>query len=450
MNLQKTPWLAIAGLSLAILGALAFRGHLANQALGAAVPSNGDFPGIYNSGTVPLVLQDGFGGALAVDSAGRVILSPSSTANFASLTWTNATGTNTTSTNLYWTNASGTSVSSTNLFTTNGRITNLTVTNCTGCGGGGGTSVQLSGTFTTGDIAIAMNTSTISRLAGLNVVTSTLAVYLPTSYTLYATSTVFGNGTSTAWNATNYTGTSGTVTTWTAANATSTGWLGYVTASGTNFFAAYSTATNMLTWLVATGTTSNLFNVNVSGTIDTASGTGMTCGGQNCRQTLLIAAQSGTPTAARGAATATTVYMPTNGQVVWLAAFQPGVQNQMEWSTPMPNNWDGGTLNCHPNWVSTSTPTFNSYKLSLRAVAVGASSTADVAFGASSTWGVINDTAANIFQSASDTSVTVGGSPSGAKEVWFEFARLASDAATTTFGLKSVECTYGVSKYNAF
>lgn len=45
--------------------------------LGAAVPASGDLPGVYNS--TSLSLADGFGSALATDSAGRVLLSPSST-----------------------------------------------------------------------------------------------------------------------------------------------------------------------------------------------------------------------------------------------------------------------------------------------------------------------------------------------------------------------------------
>lgn len=220
--------------------------------------------------------------------------------------------------------------------------------------------------------------------------------------------------------------------------------------SVTNATNISSTSTGFLAWQTATGTLTNLFNLNVSGTIDTASGTGMTCGGLNCRQALMISAQSGTPPAARPAATSTATYMATNGQVAWLAAFQPLVQSQLQWSTPMPNNYDGGTLNCHINWVSTSTATFTSVGWGLRAVAVADGGTIDAAWGATSTWGVLNNTAANVFNSTSDTTLTVGGTPTGGKEIWFEASRLAGNAATTTQNLKSIECTYGVNKYNAF
>lgn len=49
-----------------------------NQYLGGS-PSNGDLLGIYNATPTDMVLRDGFGSALLVDSSGRLILSPSST-----------------------------------------------------------------------------------------------------------------------------------------------------------------------------------------------------------------------------------------------------------------------------------------------------------------------------------------------------------------------------------
>lgn len=101
-------------------------------ALGA-VPSRGDFPGIYNSST--LTLRDGYGSALATDANGRVLLSPIS--SFTQLTSTNFTATNITSTNLYvsgalsFTNLSLTGITSTNAYFTNLALANASLTSIT-------------------------------------------------------------------------------------------------------------------------------------------------------------------------------------------------------------------------------------------------------------------------------------------------------------------------------
>jgi hypothetical protein len=104
-----------------------------------AVPSRGDFPGIYNSST--LLLRDGYGSALATDVNGRVLLSPDST--FTSLSLTNLTSTNIyslgytgkgsftsiTSTNAYLPNLTFTNLSLTGITSTNAYFTNLSLTN---------------------------------------------------------------------------------------------------------------------------------------------------------------------------------------------------------------------------------------------------------------------------------------------------------------------------------
>ena len=96
----------IAGLLLVtiLIGLSCFKFYT-QKAIGAVPSSNGMY-GIYNA-TPTSMLRDGYGSALATDSAGRVLLSPSSTASLTGLIWTSATGTNTTSTNMYATTYRG-------------------------------------------------------------------------------------------------------------------------------------------------------------------------------------------------------------------------------------------------------------------------------------------------------------------------------------------------------
>lgn len=236
-------------------------------------------------------------------------------------------------------------------------------------------------------------------------------------------------------------------------DATSSRWLGFMTASGTNLFAGYATATGMLSWINATGTRTNLFNLNVSGTIDTASGTGMTCGGLNCRRMLSLSAAGGWPSFTNGAATATKFERPTNRQNIWLSGFYPSVDSYQEWSTPLPNDYDGGTMSCVFNWMSTSTPTFNGVTLGIQGVAIAGDGAYDATWGATSTVTMIDGNAAFTLNQTSSVTMTIGGTPTGAKMLQLRVSRStanASDTSTSTAALQAVECTYGVNKYTSF
>lgn len=52
--------------------------YVNKPALMGAIPSAGDFIGIYNATTTDLVLRDGYGSALAVDQNGRLITTSTS------------------------------------------------------------------------------------------------------------------------------------------------------------------------------------------------------------------------------------------------------------------------------------------------------------------------------------------------------------------------------------
>ena len=92
--------------------------------------------------------------------------------------------------------ATGTAEFSYNTSTQTLNIVNLNCTG-TGCSGGGsgGTGLQMLNNMTTGQIVFGMNTSTGATLAGFTLATSTNRFYLPSNYTMYATSVVAASGT---------------------------------------------------------------------------------------------------------------------------------------------------------------------------------------------------------------------------------------------------------------
>uniref|UniRef100_A0A6H1ZCF0 Putative tail protein n=1 Tax=viral metagenome TaxID=1070528 RepID=A0A6H1ZCF0_9ZZZZ len=71
---------------LALIGGFLISRALISSPVIGATPASGNLPGIYNATTTDLTLRDGYGSALATDVAGRLILSPSSSGEFDTLT----------------------------------------------------------------------------------------------------------------------------------------------------------------------------------------------------------------------------------------------------------------------------------------------------------------------------------------------------------------------------
>ena len=242
---------------------------------------------------------------LSVSNATFTSITVSSTipSVFQSLAWTNASGTNTTSTSWFGFNvASGTSIFASNISVNGSSVCLLNGTNCPVGGMPDLQAVTNAGNSTTNTIQFAGGTSTgsfnpDSDLArSLGIATNRWNAYLGsvTGASANITDLISANSTSTNSFVTN-----GTVSNLTFTNGTSTDWFGFSVASGTSLYAANVTAgdfvssnatsTNLyatnatiqnlnvtgaapsnfenLTWTNATGTNTSLTNLAVSGNL---------------------------------------------------------------------------------------------------------------------------------------------------------------------------------------
>lgn len=173
-------------------------------------------------------------------------------------------------------------------------------------------------------------------------------------------------------------------------------------------------------------------------------------GGTDALRTLVLSSAGGWPTLSFGAATATQVQMTTNRENYQLASFQPGTLGCEDWTAPMPDAYDGGTLKAKFYWTSTSTATFNNVSWTIKATSVTTTGALDATWGATSTVTMTDSGGPDALMVTTDTTLTIGGTPNGTKLMEYEVCRPTSvaDTATTTANLLNVELKYGINHYS--
>lgn len=317
---------------------------------------------------------------------------------------------------------------------------------------------------------VGINTTSTSLFATSFQATSgtitTLAAgtfYADSSVTTYATTTKIFSTTASSTNlyTVNFTSSNSVITGGTmngvviggtsaaAASFTTLGASGLSTLAALTFTSG--TSTGVFAMQTATATTMNVFNLYASGTIDLAAGRNITVAGVNPRKTITLSAAGGWPTALQGATTATKAEV-SNGLNYWASGFQPSGSNHQQWNVPMPDGYDGGTMTCSFYLTATSTPSHTGGCFGIRGVAINDSSLLTTTFGASSTEVCVSHNwAANTQRVSSSTVLTIGNTPTGASNIWFDVFRNtdnASDTATNTLQLLNAECDYGTATYS--
>lgn len=231
----------------------------------------------------------------------------------------------------------------------------------------------------------------------------------------------------------------------TSSVATTTRWFGSLDPQLDN---AYDLGTSTLRWrnLMLSGTLTATTSLNLP------SGGNITVAGANPRKTITLSAAGGWPTATLGATTATKSETTTNDLNFWAAGFQPSATGTMEWNTPMPDGYDGGTLSCLFYLTATTTEANAGTCFSIRGVAIGDGDSLDATWGSASTAKCVSvDWTSGSQRITSSTTLTVGGTPTGAKNIWFEIRRETdnpSDTATNTVQFLNAECDYGVNTFS--
>lgn len=270
--------------------------------------------------------------------------------------------------------------------TTNGNVTanTITVGGCTGCGGGSQTLAQV--------VALGNSaTGTLQLLGG----------FVAASSTVTSTFTVVG---------------------------------GTLLTSGTS--------TGIFAFQTVTSTLANIFSLNVSGTIDTASGANLTCAGKDCLKTLALSAAGCNIPNAGGAATSSLDYYGAN--VVRDVYFQPLAYGtcQAQWTPPA--SWDG-TLSAAVEYSVTTTDA-NGVTWGVQAQGMGNGSALNTAFSAATATVTTVASTTNSLVFTSSTSVTVGGSTVNPEVVNLRVTRSNVGASTNTAALLFVVLKYGVNK----
>jgi hypothetical protein len=405
---------ALTGCAFVTLSVLIGVAYLKQEtALGAAVPSNGNLPGIYNATGTDLVLQDGYGSALAVDRFGRLILSASSTIGGGGT----ITGTGVANQATFW---AGTS----NL----GGDANYTYSTSTNS-----RTLQVAGSLGT-------NTSTVSstRFVAQSGVS---ASNWPVQYS-------FSSDEDTGFSQTS----DGVVRiirngvwSWmfgsqTQVNATviPTANLTYDLGSATSPFYRWR---YLYVGGVYSSSTSHFDSINL-----TSSSTNITAGGINLQKPLILSAGGGMPNVTNGAGGPTQLEMPTNFQNESVLQFSPSSLNKATWKVAIPNNWDGSTVTATLMFTTTSTNT-GGVTWGVRGFVVASGGAIDGTWGTTSTVTTPPNGTSLTMTYTSGTTVALGGSTFGGRVAYIEVSRdgaASADTQTAWAGLSAVYVNFGV------
>jgi len=157
-----------------------------------------------------------------------------------------------------------------------------------------------------------------------------------------------------------------------------------------------------------------------------ASGEPLTIG----RQTIAIPAGAMVSRTTNGAASGS-VEMSSNKNMFVTKDFDTTTQEFVQFSIPMPNSWNEGTISFIPIWSHAATTTDFGVVWALQAVACADDDAGDVAFGTEQTSTDTGGTTNDIYIGPESAAITVAGSPAAGEYVMFQLKRNVSDGSDT-------------------
>lgn len=146
---------------------------------------------------------------------------------------------------------------------------------------------------------------------------------------------------------------------------------------------------------------------------------------------LYLSAAGGWPSVTSGAQIQTQTELTTNKVNIFTADFDSTTKEYLEWSVPMPSDWNAGTITATFYWTAVSTST-NSVVWGLQGRSLADSSTWDQAFGTAQEVADANtSTSTQIHISGSTAAITLAGTPAASQLVQFRAYRDPANGSDT-------------------
>jgi hypothetical protein len=148
------------------------------------------------------------------------------------------------------------------------------------------------------------------------------------------------------------------------------------------------------------------------------------------KQMVPVPAGAMTPNTTNGAA-AGSVETTTNKNMFVTLDFDATTSESAQFSMPMPDSWNEGTITFQPIWSHPVTTTNFGVVWELSAVAVSNDDPGDVAFGTGQTSTDTGGTTDDIYVGPESSAITIGGSPAEGDFVMLKISRLPANGSDT-------------------
>lgn len=137
------------------------------------------------------------------------------------------------------------------------------------------------------------------------------------------------------------------------------------------------------------------------------------------------------PSVTGGCSAVTSVASAANQPDIVTVDFDATTQEYAQFSIPMPESWDEGTITFQPIWSHAATTTNFGVVWDLQAVAVSNDDAIAVAFGTAVTSTDTGGTTNDLYIGPESAAITVGGSPAAGDMVFFRLSRVTGNGSDT-------------------
>lgn len=137
------------------------------------------------------------------------------------------------------------------------------------------------------------------------------------------------------------------------------------------------------------------------------------------------------PSVAGGCSPVTSIASAANQPDIVTLDFDPTTQEYAQFSIPMPESWDEGTITFQPIWSHAATTTNFGVVFDLQAVALSNDDAIAVAFGTAQTSADTGGTTNDLYVGPESSPITVGGSPAAGDTVMFRLSRVPGNGSDT-------------------